>query len=159
MSDPVRINGNTHSWGSIIPVLAGSKFYGFTSISYGDKRERVKGYGAGRHHAPTRRSSGKYGTDPVKLGGFKTAIEQLRTELAARSPDGRSYGNVQFTIQIQFFEPGDIPMNVVLEGCVVVGDTTSHEESADPLKDEIEIDCMKIKRNGKYLFDGTGGQP
>lgn len=159
MSDPVRINGNTHSWGSIIPVVGSQKYYGFTGISYGDKRERVKGYGAGRHHAPTRRSSGKYTPDVVKLTGFKNAIEELRLALAAQAGDGRSYGNVQFLIQIQFIEAGDRPMNVVIEGCVVTGDSSSHEESADPLKDEIEIDCMRIKRNGKYLFDGTGGQP
>src|SRR6185436_16366674 len=47
MTDSIRVNGNSHSWGSIVVKIAGVKYYGFDEISYGDKRERVKGYGLG----------------------------------------------------------------------------------------------------------------
>jgi hypothetical protein len=138
MSDSIRVNGNQVSYGSIICKVNGDRFYGFTAISYGDKRERTKAYGMGRHHAPRGRSAGKYSTDPR---------------------DGKSYGNVEFTIEVQFIEPGEDPMSVTLERCVIVSDSASHEESADPLKEELEIDCMLIRRNGKTLFDGTEGSP
>lgn len=157
--DQIRVNGNVHSWGSIIVKVGGFRFTGFTSINYGDKRERVKLWGMGRHHAPRGRSSGKYTPDPVQLGGPKSSFNALREALALLSPDQASYGNVEFEIAVQFIEFDELPMNVGIEGCVWSGDSSKHEESPDPLKDEAEFDCMRIRRNGKTLFDSTTGGP
>jgi hypothetical protein len=165
MADQVRINGNAHSWGSIIAKVGGERFYGFNSVSFGDKRERVKGYGMGRHHAPRSRSAGKYSTDPVKLGGPKSSMQALRAKLAALSLDGISYGNVEFELTIQYVEPtttipgGETPIQVDIHRCVITANSTSDEESADPLKEEVEIDCMAIRRNGLTLFDSSQGSP
>jgi hypothetical protein len=46
-------------------------------------------------------------------------------------------------------------MSVLITGCVIVGQSASEEESADPLKEELEIDCMAIRRNGLTLFDSS----
>lgn len=163
MADQVRINGNAHSWGSIIAKVDGERFYGFTSVAYGDKRERVKGYGMGRHQAPRSRSRGKYSTDPVKLGGPKSTIHALREKLAALAADGTSYGDVEFLLVVQYVEAGvsggEVPMTVEIERCVITANSTSDEEGSDPLKDEVEIDCMLIRRNGLTLFDSSQGSP
>ena len=163
MADQVRVNGNSHSWGSIIAKVDGARFYGFTSISFGDKRERVKGYGMGRHHAPRHRSRGKYSTDPVKLVGPKSTIQALRAQLAASASDGTSYGDVEFQLVVQYVEAGvaggEVPMTVEIERCVITANTSSDEEGADPLKEEIEIDCMLIRRNSLTLFDSSQGSP
>jgi hypothetical protein len=159
MADQIRVNGNMHSWGSIIVKIDGDRFYGFNSISYGDKRERVKGYGMGRHQAPRGRSRGKYTTDPVKLGGPKSTIQALRAQLAARASDGKSYGDVEFEIVTQYVESGETPMTVEIERCVITANITNDEEGPDPLKDEVEIDCMLIRRNGLTLFDGSQESP
>jgi hypothetical protein len=159
MSDDLRINNNQHSWGSIILKIDDERFTGFTSISFADKRERVKAYGMGRHQAPRGRSRGKYTVEPVKLGGWKSSVAALRTSLALRSADGRSYGDVQFQIVVQYIEVGEIPLTVEIDRCVYVGNTSSDEEGADNLKEEIEIDAMLIRRNGLTLFDGEQGQP
>ena len=106
MSDQIRVNGNQLSWGSIILKLDQDVFTGFTSISFADKRERVKAYGQGRHHAPRGRSRGKYTIEPVKLTGWKDSVQIFRTQLAARSPDGKSYGDVEFQIIVQYVEIG-----------------------------------------------------
>jgi hypothetical protein len=159
MGDQVRINGNQQSWGSIVLKIDGDRYYGFTGITYGDKRERVKSYGMGRHQAPRGRSRGKYSTDPVKLTGWKASIQTLREALAAKSANGLSYGDVEFEIVIQFIETGDNPQTVEIARCVFVGNSTSDEESADSLKEEIEIDCMAIRRNGLTLFDSEQGSP
>lgn len=159
MSDQIRVNGNMHSWGSIVVKIADERYYGFTSISYGDKRERVKAYGMGRHQAPRGRSRGKYSTDPVKLAGPKASCEALRVALASRSVDGKSYGDVEFEVVTQFIETGENPMTVQLKRCVVVEEASSHEEGADPLKDEMTLDTMQILRNGKTLFDSSQGSP
>lgn len=163
MADQVRINGNVHSWGSIVVKIDGDRYSGFTSVSYGDKRERVKAYGMGRHHAPRARSRGKYSTDPVKLGGPKSSIQALRAALAAQASDGVSYGDVEFQLSVQYVEAGvdggDEPMQVDIENCVITANSSSDEEGTDPLKDEVECDCMLIRRNGLTLFDSSQGSP
>lgn len=159
MADAQRINNNQYSWSSIIFKLNGERFTGFTSITFGDKRERVKSYGMGRHHAPRGRSAGKYTVDPVKVVGAKSSVQALRAALAAAAPDGKSYGNVEFQGLVQYIEADETEMTVELDRLVWASNSTGDEEAPDPLKEEFELDCMLIRRNGLTLFDGTGGQP
>lgn len=163
MADQIRVNGAVYSWGSIIAKFDGDPFAGFSEISYGDKLERVKSYGMARHHAPQGRSAGKYSTDPVKIKGRKGSAQALRDYLATRASDGASYGTVEFALDVQFVEPavdgGETPIHVHIGRCVVSADVSSHSESADPLMDELELDCMFIERNGLTLFDGSKGRP
>lgn len=159
MADQIRVNGNQHSWGSIVLKIDQERFTGFTGVKFSDKRERVKAYGMGKHHAPRGRSRGKYTTDVVGLTGWKGSIQLLRAALAQRAVDGESYGDVLFQIVVQYIEADDTPITVELEDCVFTGNTTSDEEGADPLKEEIEIDCMRIRRNGLVLFDQSEGTP
>jgi hypothetical protein len=159
MSDQLRINGNQYSWGSIVLKLDNDVFTGFTGLTYADKRERVKAYGMGRHHAPRGRSRGKYSTDPVKLTGWRGSVQIFRRQLALRAIDQRSYGDVEFQIVSQYIEIGEIPLTVEIDRCVIIGNSTTDEENPDPLKEELEIDCMLIRRNQLVLFDGSQGQP
>ena len=160
MSDLIRVNNNQLSWGSIVLKLDGERYYGFTSISFADKRERVKAYGMGRHQAPRGRSRGKYTTEPVKIAGWKASVQIFRQALANKSAGQKSYGDVEFQTLVQYIESdntdgtSDLPLNVVIDRCVWTGNSASDEESADPLKEEIEVDCMYIRRNGLVLFDG-----
>lgn len=153
MADQILVNGNQISWGSIILKLQSERFYGFTGISFADKRERVKGYGQGRHHGPRGRSLGKYSVENVKLTGWKASVQQFRQELALRSLVPLGYGDVEFQIDVQYIEADELPIQVSIERCVWAGNSTSDEESPDPLKEEIELDCMLIRRNGLVLFD------
>jgi hypothetical protein len=159
MADEIRVNGNQHSWGSIVCKVGGERFHGFTAIKFADSRERVKAYGMGRHHAPRGRSRGKYAVEPVALTGWKSSLQALREALAAQAADKASYGNVVFQIVVQYVEPGEKPITVELEDCVWSKNTSADEEGPDPLKEEIEIDCMRIRRNGLVLFDETEGSP
>ena len=156
MADEIRVNGNQLSWGSIVVKVEGERFTGFTAISYGDSRERVKAYGMGRAQAPRGRSRGKYATDPVTLSGWKSTMQELRSTLANLG-DGESYGDTIFEIQVEYTEADDQPVSVTLEDCVWTKNTTSEEEGPDPLKEDIELDCMRIRRNGLVLFDNTEG--
>lgn len=159
MSDQIRVNGNQLSWGSIVLKLDQELFTGFTGISFADKRERVKAYGQGRHHAPRGRSRGKYTIEPVKLTGWKSSVQIFRTQLAARSLDGKSYGDVEFQVIVQYVEADETPLTVAIERCVWAGNSSSDEENPDPLKEEIELDAMLIRRNGLVLFDASQGSP
>jgi hypothetical protein len=162
MSDAFRVNNNQYSWGSIRLKIAGEDYFGFTAISFGDKRERVKAYGMGRHHAPRGRSRGKYTIEPVKLTGWKGSVEAARAALALRvqgGDAGTSYSDVEFQIVVLYSEIDETPLIVEIDGCVWVGSTTAHEEAPENLKEEIEIDAMVIRRNGLALFDESQGSP
>lgn len=155
-ADEVRVNGNILSWGSIILKVNGERFYGFKSISFGHKRERVKQYGMGAHQAPRGRSRGKYTIDAVKLSGPPSSFEALRQTLADLGPDGISYGDTEFQIVVQGIEAGSQrALLIEFEDCVIAAEQDNWEENGDPLNEEVEIDCMKIIRNGKTLFDSS----
>lgn len=155
MADQIRVNGNLLSWGSLIMKIDGEPFTGFTSIQYADKRERVLAYGMGRHHAPYGRSRGKYTPDPLKLTGWKSSIKLMRFALANKA--GGSYGDYEFQVVLQGVEEDDEPFTVEFDRCVWVGNSASDEESADPLKEEIEISTMSIRRDTLTLYDTRGG--
>lgn len=158
MADQQRINGNAYSWSSIVLKIDGDRFYGFDSITYGDTRERTKGYGMGRSHAPRSRTSGKYIPDPVTLSGDKDAIRELRKKLAASSESGKSFGNTKFEIVVQYIEEDNSPMTDTLESCVMIKGTGGGEEGSDALSNDIEIDCMLVRWDGLTLFDDTQQQ-
>jgi len=156
MADEIRVNGNVLSWGSIEVKINGERYYGITSIGYADSRERVKAYGMGRAQAPRGRSRGKYNVEPVTISGYKTSIQEIRQALADAG-DGESYGDTVFEIVVQYFELDETPITVELERCVWGKNTTSEEENPDPLKEDVELDCMLIRRNGLTLFDASEG--
>jgi len=156
MADEIRVNGNLYSWGSIEVKIEGDRFFGFTSIGYSDARERVKAYGMGRAQAPRGRSRGKYSVEPVTLSGQKSTMQELRQALADAG-DGESYGDTVFQIVVEYFESDEAPITVELEDCVFVKNTTSEEEGPDPLSEDVEIDCLRIRRNGLVLFDNSEG--
>ncbi|HSC86375.1 MAG TPA: hypothetical protein VLC09_03865 [Polyangiaceae bacterium] len=153
MSDQIEVNGNIYSWGSIIIKLDGVRFYGFTAVSYGDKRERVKQYGMGKAQAPRGRSRGKYTVDVTKIKGPVRSVQDLREALAAKSENGKSYGDVEMEVIVQFVETGEKPMNVQIQRCVWASNAASYSEGPDGLEEEFELDAMRILRNGLTLFD------
>lgn len=157
MSDRKRINGNIVSWASITVKIADEQFHGFTSLSYGDARERTYVWGMGKHHAPRGRTKGKYTPDAIKLGGPKSTVQALRDRLASLSDNGTNYGDVDFSIIAQFVEADEDPQTVEIEDCVITKDAASHDEGAEYFKDEVECSCMRIRRNGLTLWDDSEG--
>jgi|SoiMethySBSTD1v2_1073268.scaffolds.fasta_scaffold00774_47 hypothetical protein len=157
MADAIRVNGNQYGWGSIILKIEGEAFYGFTAVSHSQKRERTKAYGMGKHHAPRGRPRGKYTVENAKLTGWKSSVQAARDALAAKSATGKNYGDVVFQIVIQYVEDDESPITEELVDCVWAADSTSHDESPDPLKEDFEVDYMYAKRNGATLFDNSDG--
>lgn len=159
MSDTRRVNGFAISWGSIKCRVAGEPYYGFTNISFGDKIERVWGYGLGAHHGPRDQSKGKYSAEPIKMTGWKASVQSLREAIAAESESGLNYGSPTFTVIAQYIEPGNAPITVVMYDCRWAENASSDEENPDPLKDEVTFTCRKITRNGLCLWDDSDGDP
>lgn len=153
MSDPICVNGNSLSWGSLTFKVNGIVVYGFTDISFNDKRERVKGYSMGRHQAPVRRSRGKYTSENLKVTGYTSSVLYLRQLLAAQASGGKSYGDVFFEGNLNYFEPDDTEMNYEFRKLVWAANDSSHAEGPELLKQTVEFDCMWQVCNGLVLFD------
>lgn len=156
MSDAIRVNGNQYDWGSITIKIAGEDYTGFTAVSHSQKRERGKAYGTGRHHAPRGRTGGKYSAEG-KITGWKGSVQALRAALAGQASDGVSYGNTVFQVVVQYFEDDETPITEELVDCVIASEDASHEEGTDPLKEELGLDIMYVKKNGLTLFDNSDG--
>jgi len=159
MGDNLRVNGNRLSWGSTSVKIDGELYTGITSVKYADSRERTMGYGMGQHHAPVARTRGKYAVEPVTIKFYAESAARLRSQLAASSPSGSSYGEHEFPIVIQMYEPGTDPITVELLRCCYVKGTVDQEEGPEGAVEEIEFSCMQIKRNGLVLFDDSAGAP
>ncbi len=156
MANEVRINGNVLSWGSVICRINGTPQHWLTSISYSEKRERSVVYGMGRHHAPRGRTLGKYSVENPKIKGPMADATGFVESLASQADDGASYGDVRFDIALQFVEESSgQSVTIEIEDCRIVGLSDSAEEGADALQTEIEIHAMRLRRNGKTLFDAT----
>lgn len=152
MADLERVNGNLISWGSAVFKLNGERYTGVTKISYGDKRTRVKAYGMQRAQAPQGRSRGKYEVDPVSVTMFVNSAKALREALAAASPDGVSYGDVEFSGVLSYAEPNnDLIHQVEFERLVWTENKSDHSEGADSMTEDIVFDAMRIIRDGKVL--------
>ncbi len=153
MADQYRIPGNTLSWGSITATVDGEKYYGFTEVVFGDKRTREFVYGMATHQAPRGRTRGKYEPQEGKLKGPKSTVQALLTALASKSVSGRSFGDAEFEVVLNFSESDDTAITVVLESCTVDGVSSSHAEGPEALEDEVIINYRRIRRNDLYLFD------
>jgi len=157
MSDAIRVNGNLYSWGSIVLTIDGEKYYGFTSLSFSDKRERKAVYGMGKAQAPRGKTRGKYTVDNAKLSGPISSVQAARAALAAKSTDGKSYGDVEFHVTCQFVETTETPMVVELFQCTWASNSLDASEGTDEVAEDFEVMPMKIERNGLCLFDASEG--
>lgn len=159
MSDPIRVNGVMYSWGSLVFTLDGERYYGFTAVGFGEKREYGKAWSMARHHAPIGRSSGKYTPDVLKVTGWKHSILALKTALGLKSSNQIAYGNVEFQGLLQYIEPDQTEITWNFDRLKWAANTVSHEESPDPLKADFELDVMGLRENGLTLYDSTDGMP
>lgn len=158
MPDAIRVNDVGYSYGSLAFRLDGERYYGFTAISFGEKREFGVGYSMARHTAPTIRSSGMYSVELVKVTGWKHSVLALQKAIAAKS-GGSSYGNYPFQGLLQYLE-GDLEeITYEFDRLKWSSNAVSHDVSPDPLKQDFELHCMFIRKNGLTLFDSSEGMP
>jgi hypothetical protein len=155
MSDQIEVNKNQMSWGSIILKIGDDRYYGFNAVSYSDKRTRTKGYGMGKSQAPRSRSRGKYEVDNVKIKGPIASVAAVRQALAGQSDNGKSYGDVECDVIVQFVDTGEEAHTVEIERCVWASNSANFTEGNEGLEEEFELDTMRIIRDGLTLFDSN----
>lgn len=155
MSDAIRVNGNMYSWGSIVLTIDGDKYYGFTSLSFSQKRERKAVYGMGKAQAPRGMTRGKYTVENTKLSGPLSSVQAVRAALAAKSSNGKSYGDTEFHVTCQFVETDETPVTIEAFRCHWVSDSLDASEGSDEIAQDFEIQPMWIETNGLTLFDSS----
>jgi hypothetical protein len=153
----LSVNGRLVSWSAVRLTFDGDLFTGFTSITFDHALETVFGYAATQSHAPIGESDGKYVPGEIKLKGHTHAISEFRDWVAAKAPDGISYGVPRFPGQLQFdMGDGGPEIRVEFLNVGIRGEGGGAEESADPNQEEITLKCTGIKRNGKTLWNSAG---
>jgi hypothetical protein len=156
-NDDLRVNGNLIAWGSHILRIDGDRWYGITSMSWDQARERVFGAGMNRAHAPIGRTSGKYVPGVLKTTMYKHTAQALRAMLALLAIDGVSYGNTAVPIFLQCAEGENTTTDEFDEACVVK-ESSDTEENPDPTKETWEWSVMRIKHDGLTLYDSSEGE-
>lgn len=151
--DTVRINGHICSWQGTELTFDGERFHKFTAIDYGDKNSKSFVFGTdGRPMGITR---GKYETDPLKITGPKTAIQDLREFFAAHSGTD-SYADATIgSVTLQFIK-NDRVITVDFARVTWNEDSASHSEGSDALEDSVTFYVETIARNGKVLYSVFG---
>ena len=150
--DTVRINGFVCSWSDVELKLDGESFHQFTDIDYGDKRTRTLLYGANKSHTPIGRTRGKYEPSVLKLSGPKFAIQAVRKFFADRSSNGRSFGDAIIPlISLQFLQNDEVS-TIKFYNTTWESNAQTHAESADPLKDSVELQPEYIDYGGLTLY-------
>ncbi len=143
----LRVNGTEYD-GSIILTIAGEEFSGPSKISYDDKNERAKTYGAtGRRRKARGRTGGKYTVSPVTMSGPKKGMEELRNKIAALG--GGDLSLPEFPITVSYIDKYGMSTTDILEEATVESfkagaDTTS----TDAAEEEWTLDIMGIKWSG-----------
>jgi hypothetical protein len=150
--DQVRVQGRLVSWASNIFKLNGVRYFGVTSVSWDQSRERTLGYGQNRSGRPRGKTGGKYAPGVLKVKMHTDTAIQMRKDLAALAPDQKSYGEVEIPITNQTAE-GTINSTAEFIRCCVSKETPSVEESGEPTQEEWEFGNEGILTDGLSLFD------
>lgn len=152
MADPAIINGNLPSWSSITIKIGERRINGVTAISYGDSRERTKGYGTGKSHAPIGETGGVYSTKPCTMTLYKHTAAEVRQALADEAGTS-SFGNTRFEISVSYSETGLPAITDTIKGCKISDQNSSNDNGGDPTSEDMEFSCMSIKWNGLTLHE------
>lgn len=155
-SDKVRVNGNLYDFGSTSLRIADEPIYGYTSVGWAQKRERQKGYGAGKDRLPQGRTSGKMVYENLKIKVRRDTSSAIKAILAARATDGQSYGDADDALIVFQYveeESNQDPILIEFTDSAYVGESNVSEEEGGPDFVELEFDYQKLDEtiNGKKL--------
>lgn len=131
------------NWFSTTIECAGTEYFGVRGIEYGDKLTREQVYGASSF--PLGKTPGKVENDEGKL----TILN--RDFYAMLRAFGDAWGDVRFTITVQYGLPGSPVHTDVIEVCHLAGANGGASEGTAAIEREVPFTYLAIKRDGKYI--------
>jgi hypothetical protein len=142
------VNGLRHSWASIEINLNGAIFYG-TGVNWSRKRART--LVRVNHPDPVGKTRGnnEY-TGDVELLLAEANLFQSQLIAAANQQNlNGGYGDVFFSVLVQFTELGLDTVTVQLLGCTADSWEQSNAESTEGSKVKMELSPLKVLINGQ----------
>lgn len=146
----VRINGHVYSWANVTIKIAGRPFEGIQSLSYYDKRERMKVAGNNGGGPPLGMTDGLYNAEDGELEAIRETAEDIRSYVALLGLS-TSFGDGRFIITVSVSKLGKLAINDSIIGCRITGAGANHENSAEASKVKIPFVCERIVHNGLTL--------
>ena len=135
------INGHAYGFSSIELSLGGTIKRGFKEITYSQKRE--VGKLRGNMNQVIARTRGTYDAE----GSLTLYAHEFNDLVAAW---GAGWMEKVFTISVTYSEYGPLGTSCdVLYACTIINVEEGGSEGTDPLEVKIDLDIMKIKKNGK----------
>lgn len=141
-------NGVRHSWASVEVKVAGQVFYA-TACNYSRKRNRTM---VREHHPdPVAKTRGQneYSADiEMHLSEFNALQNALIAAAKQQSLNG-GYGDVFFTVVVQYAEANLDTITDTLQGCTMDSTDSSNAEGTDPSKRKFDLAPLKILFGGQ----------
>ena len=151
MSDEIRVNGRLAD-GSITIKLDGVEYYGFTEIgAYKDAVEETLLYGYNKRRGPRGRTEGIKKPEKITLKGPPSTVRVFTAALVAKSTNGKISGT-EFPTTVAFVDGNTTRQDVLYQCRVLLYNTAPPAaDSADAIMEELEIQPLRITRDGKDL--------
>lgn len=140
--------GARHSWQSVKAILPGGTVLGIKTCNYDRKRTRAMVMGT--HPDPLGKTVGENaytGTIDMYLAEWNQ-LQAALANLASAASGAPGYGDVFFTVQIQYSANGFDVIQDELLGCTCDATTASQSQGPDALVRGIELNPLKILFNG-----------
>src|SRR5687768_5578506 len=129
MADPLRINGAQYDQGSTELKINNVPIYGYTAVSWAQKRERQHSTSTGKDRRPKGRNGGKMVYENLKITVRRETASQIKLLLADSVPDQESYGNAEVPVTFQYTEDesNQVPIMNSFGQCYIVSDGGNSE--------------------------------
>ncbi len=125
---------------------------------YEDKRERPLIWGSRRDGRPIGKGAGRYVPGGLSIDVEEATGQLIKETLAAESADGASYGDTEFVLVIQLYEPDKGVVDTItmtFEGCNTDSAKGDYPNTPDGLKKSFALSYTGADENGLTLYSGT----
>jgi hypothetical protein len=151
------INGFRPSWASIEFNIAGILNYSIQSAEYKATRTRKKTRGTAVNPIAKTRGSIDY---DCKVKMLLAESMQLLAQLGSVDPTGNNaYGDIFFTMTVQYAEPNSNIITDTIMGCTVDTVEQSSSEGVEDIVIEHDFAPLLILRNGQPMSSTSIGAP
>jgi hypothetical protein len=152
MADLIRINGKAFDHSSVSIKIAGRRLRQVKELKYSQKRTRSKVPGNNKSQRAVARTSGNYEIDKITITTTRHEARAIRDLFASKSHDGESYGDPELPLVVQYVERGLPPIVDSFVKCSLESDAGGTSYGPDALMEDVVLDPMHMKRNGKHLY-------
>jgi hypothetical protein len=146
-----NVNGNKHSWASIVLLINTTRIKGFKGINYKNTMEpgEVRGEGV--------QIIGRTRGELKSEGSLELYLEEYHQLIEALSADGTGYLEKSFEITVSYSEAGSAIITDRLIGCRVKGGDKGFSPGTDGLSVKCDLSIMFILENGKSPISDPQG--